>query len=184
MFTRGAMIARLAMLGAVWLVASGSQVSCSSGDTSTLPDPFPGSGNGATLTTTLVLRNAAGTETSRFARGEIVYFELTVRNSSQAPVTGFVGNSPADFLVFDDPADAASWRWGEGRATTAQAIPISLQPGDSRVYNVTWNQVTNAGAMLSPGTYRARGTLQIIADAANPLTANDLRSGLEVFTVN
>lgn len=178
------MIARLAVLSAVWLLASAAQVSCSSGDTSTLPDPFPGSGNGATLTTTLVLRNAAGTATNRFARGDIIYFELTVRNSSRSYVTGFVGNSPADYLVYENPADAPSWRWGEGRNTTMEAYPISLLPGETKVFNVTWNQVTNAGAILTPGTYRARGTIQIIADTTTPLTADDVRSALKEFTVN
>lgn len=183
-FTRGSMIARLAALGAVWLVSSGSQVSCSSGDRVTPPDPYPDSGTGPTLTTTLVLRNAAGTETYNFGRGEIIYFELTVRNHSSTPVTGSVGNSPADYLVFDNFGDSPAWQWSEGRVTTAEAYSFTLQPGDSRVYSVNWNQETRSGAMLRPGSYRARGTLYVVRDPVPVLMPDELRSALREFTVN
>ena len=183
-FTRAAMIARLAMLGSVWLVASGAQVSCGSGNGSMGPDPFPGSGDGPTLTTTLVLRNAAGTETTSFRRGEIIYFELTVRNHTGQPVKGTVGNSPADYLVFDNPGARPIWQWSEGKNSTTEAQILTILPMEGKVYGVNWNQDTRSGVILRRGAYLARGSLQVSADPSNPLTADELRSALKEFTVN
>ena len=185
-FTRGSMIARLAMLGAVCLVTSGSQVSCSSGGDSGggAHDRIPGSGNGPTFTTTLVLRNSAGVETYEFARGEIIRFELTVRNRTRTTVEMQSGSYHYDFVVFNNGSNSPRWVWGEGRAFTMEGITRTFAPDESKVFTVDWNQEISSGSTLPRGRYEARGVMPFDAFQTNRLAPHELGSTLRAFSVN
>ncbi|HEV7607016.1 MAG TPA: BsuPI-related putative proteinase inhibitor [Steroidobacteraceae bacterium] len=150
-----------------------------------MPDPFPESGNGPTLTTTLVMRNSAGAETYRFGRGEIIYFELTVLNRTHSVVKGSVGHEPSsDYLVYESDGNTLSWQWAEGKVTTAEAYSVTLQPGESKTFGVNWNQEMRNGRTLVPGIYQARGIAKFISEPRDLLTADDLRSALKEFRVD
>jgi hypothetical protein len=179
------MIARLAMLGAVWLISSGSQVSCSSGDTSGLPGrDIEDSGDGPTFATTLVLLNSAGVETYEFARGEIIRFELTVRNRTDSPVELETGAYHYDFVVFDSGRNTPRWLWSEDRAFTMEGRVLTFAPDESKVFTADWNQETAAGSALARGRYEARGVLPFDAFRTNRLASHELGSTLRAFRVN
>jgi hypothetical protein len=184
-FSRSPMIARLALLGAVCLVTAGAQSSCSVGDPSLLPGPGDDSGTGPTFTTTLVLRNSAGTETYQFSRGEIIHFALTVRNrTSQSATVQFNTGQQMDFVVFDNGSNTARWQWSEGRSFTQQVTEITFAPNESKTFTVDWNQETRSADTLSPGSYETRGVLPFEAFYTNPLATHELGSTLRAFTVN
>lgn len=183
-FTRGPMIARLAMMGAVWLVASGSQVSCSSGDNSKIPARDLPSGDGPTFTTTLVMRNSAGVETYEFSRGEIIRFELTVRNRSRQTVELESGHFPYDFVAFDNGGNTPRWMWSDGKVSTMEGVVYVYPPGESKVYTVDWNQETASGSTLPAGRYEARGVIVFDGFRTNPLAPHELGSTLRAYTVN
>jgi hypothetical protein len=183
-FTSRSMIARLAMLGAVCLVTAGAQSSCSAGDPDLLPGD-DGNGDTPTFSTTLVLRDAAGAGTYRFSRGEIIRFELTVRNrTSQTVDLQFDTGQQMDFVVFDNGGNSPRWQWSEGVAFIQAITELQFAPNETRTFTVDWNQQTRSGDTLPPGSYEARGVLPFEAFDTNPLATHELGSTLEAFTVN
>ena len=96
------MMSRLVLLFGICLFTAGAQMSCSSDGTGVIRDDDLDSGHGTRFTTRLVLRDAAGTETYSFDRGELVTLELTIRNHTSAPVTLEDCCPPdSDFFVFE-----------------------------------------------------------------------------------
>jgi hypothetical protein len=181
-FTR-TMIARLLMLGAVCLVTSGSQVSCSSGTSAQVPGG--GTGNGPTFTTTLVLRDAAGAETNSFSRGDLIRFELTVRNRTDQTVHLTLNSGlQSDFVVFDNGGNVPRWQWSEGKVFITGTTEITFAPLETRVFTVDWNQQLRTGDALAAGSYEARGVLPFEAFASNPQAPHELGSTLRAFRVN
>jgi len=182
-FTRGSMIARLAMLGAVCVISSGAQVSCGSGTSAQLPGG--GSGNGPTFTTTLALRDAAGAETDNFSRNELIRFELTVRNRTNQTVHLTLNSGlQSDFVVFDNGGNLPRWQWSEGKVFITGTTEITFAPLETRLFTVDWNQQLRNGDALAAGSYEARGVLPFEAFASNPLAPHELGSTLRAFRVN
>ena len=132
-----------------------------------------------------MLRNTAGTEIYRFSRGEIIRFELTVRNrTSQTVNLQFSTGQQTDFVVFDNGGTSARWQWSEGRAFTQATTEIQFTPNETKSFTVDWNQETRSGDTLSSGAYEARGVLPFEAFRTNPLATHELGSTLRSFTVN
>lgn len=181
--SRRSMIARLSLLGAVWLVTSGSYYKCTAGSDG---DPRPmNSGNGASFTTVLILRDSNGAEKSNFMFGEPIRFELSITNLTDHPTTlQFNDGHTNDYLVVDGANHHLRWLWSQGMAFTQATTSITIDSLATRTYTITWNGVLADGTQLMPGTYQARGALVFDAFANDPLAAGELGSPLKTFTVN
>lgn len=182
-FPRLPMMARLAALFGVCLFTAGAQFSCSSDGRATIGDDID-SGNGPRFTTRLVLRNSAGTETYTFQRGDLINFELTIRNRTNGTIT-FQGCCPpeSDFFVFNDGDEDVRWRWSEGRAFPAVIADLVFTPNETKTFQVDWNQVTRSGEMLAAGQYDTRGIVTRTPFTADPLASSELGSNLRTFTI-
>jgi hypothetical protein len=191
MFTRTAMIARLALLGAAALVTMGAQSSCSYGDNGgelVVGDAGGGTGTntGPTFQTTLSLKNASGVTTSEFHRGELITFELTVLNRTDAPITlrfpaagGF-----ADFKVYDRGTDHQRFDWLANKLFAAVVTELTFEAHGTQTFTGTWDWVDTGGATVPAGAYEAQGLWISVPDADRPLTPEDTQSPRVDFRVN
>jgi hypothetical protein len=183
-FPRRPMMARLVMLFGICLFTAGAQFSCSSDGSASIGDDDLDSGNGTRFTTRLVLRNSAGTESYTFARGDLITFELTVRNRTDQTVT-LAGCCPPDreFFVFEEDSRRLRWKWTEGRAFPAVVQDLVFTPQETKIFLAEWNQVTASGEMIAAGEYEARGAVPFVQIQADPLAPGELASNLRSFTV-
>jgi Intracellular proteinase inhibitor len=189
-FFRRSIIARLLGIGAVAIVCSGAQYSCSANSDDENPFVPPreiDSGQGENFTTTLVLRDSAGTEKSTFSRGELITLELTVRNRKAEPVTIQLSSPGAsDFFVFRGGQDDTAWNCTHGRAFIAIVVPLTFAANETKVISCTWDQVLPDGGMASSGNFEARGAIMavgVFAPTGSPLTPHELASGFKAFRI-
>lgn len=97
---------------------------------------------------------------------DTVEFVFTVENTGTDPVDlDFRSGQAADVTVVRD--DDEAWRWSDGRLFTQALRSETVAPGDSRVYEMTWETP-------EPGTYEAVATLE----AAN--VSVEAQAGFEV----
>jgi hypothetical protein len=183
-FQRLPMMSRLAMLFGICLFTAGAQFSCSSDGTARIGDGDLDSGDGPRFTTRLVLRNSAGTESYTFQRGDLITFELTVRNRTDQTLTLEDCCPPnREFFVFDEDTLRLRWKWTEGRAFPAVVEDLVFAPQETKILLGEWNQVTRTGEMIAAGDYEARGTVPFVQVQADPLAPGELASNLRSFTV-
>ena len=183
------MIARLLGLAAVAMVTSGAQVKCSSGDLSDL-EPIEEiqepTGDGPTFSTRLVMRDSAGNETYSFTRGELITFEVTVRNKTAQPVDlQYTGISGAAF-VFTRGGDEPLWYPGYGTMFAQVVQTVRLDANETKTYSITWNQELPNGTFLTRGNYRARGAFWapgVFGPNSDFLYPHELASQLRGFTI-
>ena len=182
-FPRLPMMARLVALFGICLFTAGAQFSCSSIGVATIGDDID-SGNGPRFTTRLVLRDSAGTETYTFQRGDLIDFELTIRNrTSQTIVLQDCCPPESDFFVLDDGDEVVRWQWSEGRVFPAVIADLVFAPNQTRTFHVNWNQVTRSGEMLAAGRYDTRGVVTRAPFSSDPLASSELGSNLRTFTI-
>jgi len=184
------MIARLAGLGAVALVCGGAQYSCSANsddENPFLPPREIDSGEGENFTSTLILRDPAGTEKYTFSRGELITMELTVRNRKAEPVTIQLSSPGAsDFFVFRNGQDATAWNCTHGMAFAAVVVPLTFTANETKVLRCTWNQVLPDGDMAGSGSFEARGAVMavgVFSPTGSPLTPHELASEFKAFSI-
>lgn len=196
--TRGSMIARLLLLGAACLATLGASRcsfdSGSEGDRDSgggrleIGDPGPGTGTsvGPTFSVTLTLQDASGRTTSRFARGELITFDLAVLNRRgnpihlQLPTIG--GNQ--DFQVFVPAAHDAEWNWLANKLFAAAVTEVTFDAGGTLHFTGTWDQVRSDGRMLERGTYEAMGRFIPIPGQGLALTDDDTQSPRVAFVID
>jgi hypothetical protein len=178
MMARLAALVRLAALGAVAILTSGAQSSCSVGDPSQIPQPTDRSGDGPTFTTTLVLRDAAGTAKNTFQAGELITFELSVRNRTAQPVElDFRSGQQYDFFAFDSGTTNLVWLWSSAALFTQAESALTFAAGETKVFTVTWAQGNR-------GSYEARGAVLFDGLETNRQASHELGSTLVPFTIN
>jgi hypothetical protein len=188
--SRAAMIARVVLLGVVGLVM-GAQSSCSiqNGEGRlTVNDPGPGKGtrSGPTFSVTLALKDSSGRVTSRFARGELITFELTVLNRTNAPIhlqLPTIGGNQ-DFQVFVPGTEVAVWDWLANKSFATAITEVTFEAGGSQVFTGTWDQVKLDGGMLEPGPYEAFGLFSAVPGQFPALTDDDTRSPRVAFRID
>jgi len=185
------MIARLALLGAVCLVSLGAQSSCSYGDDGgmlEIRDPGGGTGTstGPTFQTTLTLKNSSGATTNQFRSGELITFELTVLNRTNAPITVRFPSMGgyADFQVFDHGTDNQRFDWLANKLFAAIVTELTFEAHGTHTFTGTWDWVDTGGTTVPAGHYDALGRWISIPDAGIPLTEADTRSPRVPFRVN
>jgi hypothetical protein len=183
-FPRPQMMARLALLFGICLFTAGAQLSCSSDGRASIVDDDLDSGEGPRFTTRLVLRDSAGTESYDFQRGDLITFELSVRNRTDQTVT-LAGCCPPDreFFVFDEDTRRLRWKWSENRHFPAVVQDLVFSPQETKLFVAEWNQVTQAGEMVAAGEYETRGAVPFAQIQGNPLAPGELASNLRSFTV-
>jgi hypothetical protein len=183
-FPRHPMMSRLVMLFGICLFTAGAQFSCSSDGTARIGDDDLDSGDGPRFSTRLVLRDSAGAESYTFARGELITFELSVRNRTDQTVT-LADCCPPDreFFVFEEGSRRLRWKWTEGRAFPAVLEDLVFGPRETKIFMAEWNQVTQSGEMIATGEYEARGAVPFVQVQGDPLAPGELGSNLRSFTV-
>lgn len=168
----GTWLLKLAAVAVVWTFTAGA-TSCSSD-----------SMGGPTFVTDLVIRNAAGAVDNQFARGEPVTFELSVRNRTrQEAVLQFSTGHQFDFVVLDDGTRNVRWKWSHGKAFLTVATEIEFAAGETKLFQVTWDQRDNDTQQVPAGEYEARGVMMFSQFATDPLFSSQLGSPLRAFTV-
>lgn len=184
---RRSMIARLLALGVVAFVTAGAEKGCVFGVNSD-DDPIDqddGSGSGSTFTTTLVLRDSAGTEKYTFRSDELITFELRVRNlTSQAQTVNLATTLATDFHVFEAGAETSIWSSSDGTNAPAVITPLNFSANETKVMSYTWNQVLLDGTVLGPGDYETRGLVGAVGVTADPGAPHELRSVLRGFQID
>jgi hypothetical protein len=189
--TRVSMIARLLALGAVALFTMGAQSSCSSGADGgklVVGDPEPGKGtrSGPTFSVTLALKDSSGRIKDHFARNELITFELTVLNRTNAPIKlqlpTLGGNQ--DFKVYKAGADDNLWDWAMNKLFATVITDVTFEAGGSHVFAGTWDQDLLDGTMLPAGSYEATGQWFAVPGQQPPLTEADTLSPRVRFMVN
>jgi hypothetical protein len=121
---------------------------------------------------------------AKVSYGKPVPVELVVRNTSDRPVWLETGDSTYAFdFIVAGPDGAEIWR--RLHSMQGDPIPASLRrqaiaPGESVRFQGTWNQQSNGGRQVDPGTYWAQGTLNTLEDRSNPV---DMRTTTKSFTI-
>lgn len=108
---------------------------------------------------------------SKVEVGRPVPLELVVRNTSDRPVWLIMGDSAFAFnFIVSGPDGAVVWNRARGLEGAVPLILIErpVPAGDSVRFSDTWNQLSNTGRRISPGTYSVRGTLNTQEDRENP----------------
>lgn len=173
--SRRAVLARLLCIGTLWTFTVAA-TSCSTGD----PDLV----GGPTFVTDLTLRNAAGTVTQDFARGEPITLELTVRNRSNSEaILQFTTGQQSDFVVLDAGTTRKRWLWSFGKAFITASTETVFAPRETKTLRVEWDQVGNDGLPVGAGSYEARGVLLFGEFFTDPLAQHQLGSPLRPFTI-
>lgn len=175
-FIRRSTVVRLLALGAVAIITSGSQASCNSGTgTGEIGD---GSGDGPTFTTTLTLRDSAGMAKNSFQAGELITFELSVRNRTTAPVElDFASGHQYDFFAFKAGSSELAWLWSSAALFTQAESTLTFAAGETKVFAVNWAQGER-------GSYEGRGAVLFDGLWANRQAPHELGSTLVPFTIN
>jgi Intracellular proteinase inhibitor len=178
------MMARLALLVGIVLGTAGAQYRCSSDGSGLMIGRDLDSGHGPAFSTTLVLRDSAGTVTYSFNRMEIITLEITVLNLTDTAMTVHLPSTAgSEFMVFADSGSTPRWRSNDGKVFLTIVTDLVFQPRESRIFSLDWNQEMGDGSFLPKGTYEARGMLPNVGFPADPLAANELGSNLKAFTV-
>jgi hypothetical protein len=183
------MIARLALLIGVGIVTMGAQSSCSYGsDGGKLEVRDPGGGTGTntgpTFQTTLTLKNSSGMTTDHFRSGELITFELTVLNRTNAPITVRFPGGNYDFQVFDHGTDNARFDWLANKLFAAVVTDVTFEAHGSHTFTGTWDWVDTGGTTVPTGHYDALGLWISVPDVSLPLTDQDTRSPRVPFRVD
>ncbi len=130
--------------------------SCDLGDSTELeilPPPDPIDCTGDSLEASLTVD---GGNTS-FAAGQPITLALALENCGTEPVTRTYSDSQLyDFSVRDEGGEEL-WRWSHGWGFTLAITERTFEPGEAVHYWVVWNQDTNDGQDVGPGTYEVFG---------------------------
>ena len=180
------MIARSLKIGLLAMMASTSFFSCKSGTQvgDGIDVPVPAPVGGPTFTTTLVLRDSSGAEKTQFQRGELITFELTVRNRTAQPVDVSLSTTQAsDFFVFPNGGNTALWFCSTGMAFPTVVTTLTFIANETKIMQCTWNQTLPDGTQLPFGNYEARGIVTAVGVSSSPATQHELASTLRAFRI-
>ncbi|MHB1041970.1 MAG: BsuPI-related putative proteinase inhibitor [Eubacteriales bacterium] len=99
------------------------------------------------------LRYTITTNKREYRRGEPVSITLTKRNVSNSTISlRYRTGQRFDFLARRSSGQVV-WRWSRGQVFTQQTARVTLSPGESQVFRVTWDQRDNRGLQVEPGTF-------------------------------
>ena len=168
----------LSVLGAGAVCLGATSSSCSLGGFDDRDEP--------SFVTELSLRNLDGETTDTFERGELITMVLTVRNrlGTRASVD-FTTRRTSDFVVVRENTRDVVWQWSTSQAPFAQTpTTLEFEPGETKTFTVSWDQISDAGVQVRSDTYEARGALVYSGFDTNPLRSNQMGSTLERFRID
>jgi len=97
---------------------------------------------------------------SKVRAGEPVDIALRVRNDGSMPIDLELSGRPVGFdVVVLGPDGREVWRRLRDSVVGAALMLLTLEPGETRDFEVRWTQVDSAGRAVAPGRYTLRGTL-------------------------
>jgi hypothetical protein len=109
----------------------------------------------------LELEAADSAARTTFAVGQPVVLVLRVRNTSEAARTLELPSAqPYDFAVFAEGGEV--WRWSRGRMFAQMLTELRFEPGEEKVWREKLGPSAGAATPLSPGRYRAEGSLRAL----------------------
>jgi LysM repeat protein len=92
-----------------------------------------------------------------YSRGESVNITLVKTNTSSRPRSLFYTTSQRfDFQAVRTDGTVV-WRWSRDRSFTQRGSTVTLQPGESQVFNATWDQRNQQGNLVTPQEINIRG---------------------------
>jgi LysM repeat protein len=104
------------------------------------------------------LRYVLFTNKSVYRRGEDVVITLVKTNVTGRNVTlRYRTAQRYDFVARRSQDQREIWRWSRGRSFAQVASNVTLSPGSSQTFRVTWNQRDNLGRQVAPGTITIDG---------------------------
>ena len=94
-----------------------------------------------------------------FSLGEDIPLTLTVTNCSDDSITRTTSSSQLyDFFILDDQGEFV-WFWSHDRAFAQAIVDLEYSSEPTTVYEEIWQQDTNAGNPVAPGTFEVRAVL-------------------------
>jgi hypothetical protein len=125
-------------------------------------EPTPADADGGIVEDTPPVNSTLATDRPSYPPGQAVRLILSVRNGGATPATlRFSSGQRCDFAVLDDRGRRL-WQWSDDRMFTQSLGSMTLQPGETRSFEATWDQRTNQGAPVLPGQYHASGWLTTV----------------------
>lgn len=111
-------------------------------------------------------------EKKTYARGQLVRFTLTVRNTGKnAQKLTFNSGQSFDITATPSGRPEPAWRWSHDKMFTMALRELTLKAGATQSWTATWEQTDNDGNPVPRGEYSIAG--RIVANggiAAPPLT--------------
>jgi hypothetical protein len=136
------------------------------------------------LAVALTVQDANGEITDTFERGETIQFVMTVRNELETDATvEFPTARQADFIVVRNETADKVWKWSDGRTFTQARTELTFVAGETKTFNVIWDQTSESGVQVRSGTYQARGVLHFTGFDTDPLQDNEQGSELDTFRI-
>lgn len=138
------------------------------------------------LSTHLELQDQSGNTVDTFAPGETVTMVLRITNESYSAVSVEVTAQQFDFIVAGAADKSVVWQWSNGQVFPAEMDEIHLAAGETRDFEVTWEQNDNGGAPVPAGDYLAQGFLATTYETGRDGISKqgETRSRTVAFTVN
>lgn len=143
-----------------------------------------GSSNNPDFVTQLQLKNANAQITDTFNLGDDITMVLTVRNRLTTGATvEFTSGRQSDFVVVRENTSDVVWKWSTDQTFGTAATTLTFQAGETKTFEVDWDQVGDNDLQVPAGTYEARGVLFYDGFDTDPLKTNQLGSTLVRFTI-
>lgn len=107
------------------------------------------------------------TDKTIYSQGETVNLTFSVSNVGRdtIPLT-FGSTQQYDFSA--SVSGSLVWRWSQGRVFAPVILPGRLAPGQTITYRESWNQKSNSGFQVPPGSYVMQGILTNIPPPTVP----------------
>ena len=110
-----------------------------------------------------VIQGAKSGETS-YKLGETVKLTYAVRNPCSEPVK-YTFSSSMQFDLWIKRGDTEIYRMSKGRMYAMVITTLELQPGETKTFDIEWDQKDNTGKSVGPGVYEIYARLTPVSNA-------------------
>lgn len=115
-------------------------------------------------------------EQDSYSLGQSVKFSYVLKNRSSRPITyNFSSSKQYDMWVMI--GDKEIYRYSKGRMYTMAFTSLTINPNQTRTFNIVWNQKDNDGHDIGPGVYNVYAQLTPTKDQP-PATTGKVRIGV------
>jgi len=111
------------------------------------------------------------TDKSNYGLGEPVTISFVVENRTKEEITlRFPSSQRYDVWVVKDGTEV--WRWSRGRVFAQAITSLVLRPGDKKVFEETWKQISDDRKEAAPGAYDVFAQLTTFPPRPSPVKAH------------